>query len=164
MRSLALCLAAGLLASLAFVAPTQAGSIVETEGSFTLTGGGTASDLEFTYSAGVLPTIGNVLVVSETNLTGISASYVGNNVLAIDFNATASGAIVFKFLTSAAAGDVFLPLTQTTGVSGPVTANMTEGHLVSVTPVPEPASFALLGIGMASFLTFRRLFKRPAIA
>jgi len=28
--------------------------------------------------------------------------------------------------------------------------------------IPEPTSFALLGIGMAGFFTYRRLFKRPA--
>jgi hypothetical protein len=32
------------------------------------------------------------------------------------------------------------------------------------TAVPEPTSMALLGIGMASFLAFRKYFKRPAIA
>jgi len=30
--------------------------------------------------------------------------------------------------------------------------------------VPEPTSMALLGIGMASFLAFRKYFKRPAVA
>ncbi len=32
------------------------------------------------------------------------------------------------------------------------------------TTVPEPTSMALLGIGMAGFFTYRRLFKRPATA
>lgn len=34
----------------------------------------------------------------------------------------------------------------------------------SSTGVPEPGSMALLGIGMAGFLAFRRLFKRHAVA
>jgi hypothetical protein len=35
---------------------------------------------------------------------------------------------------------------------------------IEATAVPEPTSMALLGIGMASFIAFRKYFKRPAVA
>jgi hypothetical protein len=35
---------------------------------------------------------------------------------------------------------------------------------ISNSTVTEPASMSLLGIGMAGFFTYRRLFKRPAAA
>jgi hypothetical protein len=44
------------------------------------------------------------------------------------------------------------------------TDQFTGSTVVTAASVPEPTSFALLGIGMTGFLAFRRFFKRPAVA
>jgi hypothetical protein len=161
MRRSFLFLAAGLLASLAFVSPSQAGSTIETEGHFSLAGTGviSANDLEFTYSPGVLPPLG-AIIVNSTTFTSLTASSSGNT-LTFFFTPTASGSIDFTFTSAADPTSVFLYGTQVTGVVGKVSGISQEGHIVAVIgAVPEPTSMALLGIGMASFFTYRRLFKR----
>jgi len=162
-RSLFLCVAAGLVASLAFAAPSQASSVLTTEGSFTLTGSGaTATDMEFTYSAGVLPPSSIITINASTTVT-ITGTSINGNVLEIDFLPVASGVLNFTFSTNAAANTVFLLGAGLTGVTGNVTGISSEGHIVAVNGVPEPASLALLGIGMTGFIALRRFFKKSAV-
>jgi hypothetical protein len=48
------------------------------------------------------------------------------------------------------------------GATGSASISVVQQGFSSQGSVPEPTSMALLGIGMAGFFTFRRLFKRAA--
>jgi len=148
-RSLFLSLAAGLLASLAFTAPSQAGTQA-IHADFTITGG-TASNIELLYSAPVTD-----VTVTSTDLAITPPLFSGSTV-EFNFTPTTSGFVDF---TVTSAGN--LTANFLTGLSAGVTA--THLNVVIVGTVPEPTSIALLGIGMTGFLAFRRLFKRTAVA
>jgi hypothetical protein len=160
-RSYFMALVAGLIASLAFTAPAQAGStLVETTASFSITPSTvTATDLEFNYTA----VTGPVTVIS-TNLTGLTETYSGNTVT-LSFMATSSGSVDFTYMTSAAPPVYLTKAPDLTGLSGGYSsATVSYAVTSAAVGVPEPSSVALLGIGMTGFLAFRRLFKRQAVA
>lgn len=159
-RSLFLSLAAGLLASLALTAPSQAGSVlVTTEVSFSVTPStGTASDIEITYSSAASSPI---TILPTTTVTGITSS-VSGDVVTINFTKVNAGEIDFTF-TGSDPG-VSLAGANLTGVSGGAKGTITAGVTATSTTIPEPASIALLGIGMTGFLAIRRFFKRTPIA
>jgi len=156
-RSLFLALAAGLLASLVFAAPTQAASIALTHVVFNVTpAGATAADFEITYALGTAP--GPVTFLPTTTVPGATSIVAGDKVT-INFTPTNNGVIDFTFNTPLNPPLTFLNASLT-GVTQGATGNLA----VLVTTIPEPASMALLGIGMAGFLAFRRLFKRSSAA
>lgn len=108
---------------------------------------------------------------------------VSGNQIILTFNSPVSlvtGSVTFE--TTVPSSDVGM-LTGLIKASGVVTtvagtessANNTKGGIltnnlsfsssaVTLTPIPEPTSMALLGIGMTSFLAFRRFFKRNPLA
>jgi PEP-CTERM motif len=162
-RSFLLAMGLAALFSLAFTPGSQAASVlVTTTVDFHVTGGGTASDLEITYNPTGL-SITDLMYTATDGLVspGISSS-ASTVTLTFDPKATASG-VVFTFMTDAAPGDIGVASYQLTGLDGHVTDSGVNVGLV-VSGVPEPASVALLGIGMAGFLAFRRFRKRLTVA
>jgi hypothetical protein len=171
-RSGFLIAALGLLASSAFVTPSQAGMVtVQVSDSFSATNvaiADTISSITLTFTGlngltdltmtgnGITNTPAIVTPTTTTTSTSVTLHY-SPSVF------TASASITFDTLVPS--GEVS-NLSSDIKVTGTyVTVNGTTTLVVpppsfSVAAVPEPSSMALLGIGMTSFLAFRRLFKR----
>lgn len=151
-RSFLLIAAFGLLASLAFTAPSHAGTVYTVDSTVYVLAGH-ATDVTETFSAAVS---GPVTVTSTTLSVIGSPTVSGSNVT---FNFASVGVGFYTLDYTLTGGPGLLGLGGT--LSG--TGAHQGGAAVLVTSVPEPTSVALLGIGMTGFLAFRRLFKRRAV-
>jgi len=161
-RSFLLSAACGLLASLAFSTPSHAGNVLYTS-LFYSNASVAITTVDVTYAPS------NILVTG-TATDGLSAlKYVGMGnyqsvaVSSITKIAANEVAVVFASGVNLLSGNYTYATTLSPGVVGSsATAGVTPQSFVYA--VPEPSSMALLGIGMTSFLAFRRFFKRTPMA
>jgi hypothetical protein len=161
-RSVFACFAAGLIASLAFAAPSQAGTIVTTTINFTGLDPAASSVVIDYAGAGVISDVTPVFGIPTGATEAISAP----NQVTVTFASSTAGpeAVAFTFASTTPFGNGTQPAITLT--SATASGGQTVGTTLSFSQsaIPEPASIALLGIGMTGFLAFRRLFKRTSVA
>jgi len=156
-RLFLLLVAAFLVASLGLATPSHAGSVLVTTDVNIIAPAGTSSDeVQITYTnAPALPI--TLLPATTVAVTGSSIS--GDTISVFYTPITGNQTLDFTFV---AAPPIALNEDHLLGIIGPGPTGLTTN--VTTSAVPEPASIALLGIGMTGFLAVRRLFKRISVA
>ncbi len=147
-----------LLAGLASATPSHAGSIITTTVSFDKATPG-LTEIDFTYSG--VTSLSGLTTVSGTAPSG-GDTLVGN-VVKLKFTGADSvgpyGTFTFSMMDTTTD-----PTPSATPTFTPSNSALKNFSFSVSSSVPEPASLALLGIGMTGFLAFRRFFKKTSVA
>jgi len=155
-----LLVAAFLVASLGLVTPSHAGTVLVTTDASIVAPAGTGSDeVQITYTSG--PTL--PITVLATSTVSVTSSSVSGDTLSIFYTPiTGNQELDFTFVGTPPISISEVHLLGVTNLPPGAQAGVLAS--ISISAVPEPASIALLGIGMTGFLAFRRLFKRTSVA
>jgi hypothetical protein len=151
-------LAAGVIASLAFTASSQAGpTYLYDVTSTVVVDTGTTTTATATFDGPITSYEGLLPGTSPALGTVVGALGAGADQVTFTFTSVGPGDYKLNFEVNSTAPTLHF-LGYNIGSTGQGGGN---GY---VTAVPEPGSMALLGIGMTSFLAFRRFFKRNPVA
>jgi len=149
-----------LVAGLVSAAPSHAGTVFVTSVDFA-SSSPALTEIDIIFA----PSTGTLSALSAATPASVTATLIGTNEVALTFAASTGpiNPIVFSATASAGAfADIKVASVNAVYVNNQ-TGTSTIGYSLSNPAVPEPASFALLGIGMTGFLAFRRFFKKTAV-
>ncbi len=155
-------MALAMFASLALATPSHAGSIL-TQATLASSSGADDSITDLTVVYNVNITAGSFVELPSSIPVAVPSgvSYTANSITLTFADVSAPPIQTLDFTLGTTSPGPYSALSSSW--SGSYTSILA-GVVVSNASVPEPASLALLGIGMTGFLAFRRFFKKTSVA